>query len=47
MVPARVTAPPAATAAGVTVPTVGAPAVPVGTVMVTELRDEVVAVVKV
>jgi hypothetical protein len=45
VVPASATLPPAATLAGVTVLTAGVPAVPVGTVMVTELRADVVAVV--
>jgi len=39
--------PAVAMAAGATVPTVGLPAVPAGTVMVTEESDEVEAVVNV
>ena len=41
----RLTAPPEATEAGVTVPTVGVPPVPEGTVIVTLLSDEDVPVV--
>ena len=47
VVPDSTTAPPAATLAGVTAPTVAVPPVPVGTVMVTELSLDLVAVVKV
>jgi hypothetical protein len=47
VVPASDTLPPVAAAAGVTVPTAGVPAVPAGTVIVTEDSVEVDAVVKV
>jgi hypothetical protein len=46
VVPAREMWPPAATLAGVTVPKLAVPAVPVGRLMVIELSVDVVAVVK-
>jgi hypothetical protein len=45
VVPDRATVAPVARALGVTGPTVGEPAVPAGTVMVTEVSNEVVPVV--
>ncbi len=47
VVPASDTLPPAATEDGVTVPTAGVPAVPDGTVIVTEVSVDVDAVVNV